>query len=241
MPSRYTRDELIMSGLEMAQASNLMKHDAPEGVLLESAFSVRWFQDILDFYYHKAPFGSTVKREHPLNISANDKTVTAPEDFILDVRDGYIVQETENPNSKGRLLRVPLQKWLNRDLMFQTHNSPVPFFYMVNGRTISITPPPTKNVLAFLWYYQLPAKLESGEIPDVPSDFFLVEYIRIRALEWIGFYDIGTSVKYTDKLVGGMKAQGLLNEPEDDEIPMDVYVYRRNPRLFNSYKWMGPQ
>ena len=242
MPCRLTRDEIILTGLDMAQAPNLKKHDAPEGVVLESAFSVKWLQDILDFYYHKAPFSTTVQREFSLNIPPNTKFVTAPSDFILDVKHGYVIQETEDLSSRRRLLRVPLQKWINRDLWVRPNDVDFPDYYMVQGRELHITPVPTRaTVTGFLWYYALPAKLEANDIPDVPNEYFLYEYIRIRALEWVGFYDPGTAVKYTDKLVGGMKAQGLMNEPEDDEIPMDLNVYRRNPRFVNAYAWMGRQ
>lgn len=248
MPNRYTRDELIRIALSMAQLPNLDIHDIPNGVVQIDAFSIQWLQDILDFWYHMVPFSSTVTSAS-LNLSANNNTVSVPTDFILDVRNGYLVQTITNDTlSYKRMYRLPFQKWLNRSLSSQkSTNVLFPSTYCVLGRdgvgvqTVKVSPTPTQSVLGTLWYYQLPPILNSNSIPTFPNDYVCTEYIRLRALEWARVFEPGTSQRFCEKIVAGMKAAGLMNEPEDDEIPFDDLVYRRQPGsgLYATYAWMG--
>jgi hypothetical protein len=68
-----------------------------------------------------------------------------------------------------------------------------------------------------------------------------VEYLRIRMLEWAHLFEPGTAQKFCDKIVAGMRAGGLMNEPEDDAIPMDEESFGRSAHHWNSYAaWMGP-
>lgn len=247
MPNRYSRDELIKIALQMAQLPNLDIHDIPGGVVQPDAFSIQWLQDILDFWYHMVPFSSTVMSA-TLNMSANSNVVVAPTDFILDVRNGYLVQTISSDSlSYKRMYRLPFQKWLNRSLMSQkSTNVQYPSVYCVIGKSggtqiIRVSPTPTQAVLGTLWYYQLPPTLTSSDIPTFPNDYVITEYIRIRALEWARIFDPGTAQRFCEKMVAGMKSAGLMNEPEDDEIPFDDLVYRRQPTsgLYTTYSWMG--
>lgn len=241
MPNRYNRDELIKIALDMAQVPNLKQHDCPNGVVQTDAYAVQWLQDIMDFWYHMVPFSGGVT-DISLPIPALTTEIALPDDFILDVRNGYIIQRTEDVRSNVRLMRVPLQKWLNRDLYYQgqpiANSNTVSLFYMVQGRVIKVTPQNSVAKVARLWYYFLPPVLDSDDIPLFPSDYVLIEYVRIRALEWCGHSDIGTSQMFCDKIVGSMKSAGLMNEPEDDEIPFDTIAQRQTNR--NVYSWMGP-
>jgi len=250
MPNRYCRDELIKIGLSMAQLPNLEIHDAPDGVVQQDAFAIQWLQDILDFWYHVCPFSVTVIKQ-AINCTANSDTIILPSDFILDVRNGLLVQTTPGDiNSYRRKRRVPLQKFINRQLYYQgATNVNCPEFYCIVGndgvtetqyQTMKVAPTPTINTLCYLWYYKLPAKLEANQRPQLPYDYMATEYIRIRAHEWQGLYDPGTAQKFCDKLVSWAKASGLMNEPEDDEIPFDEQVYQRHRgSQSNTYNWMG--
>lgn len=253
MPNRYSRDELIKIALSMAQLPNLDIHDIPNGVVQPDAYAIQWLQDILDFWYHMVPFSSTVTAT-PLNCTANVGTISLPSDFILDVRNGYLVQTIPgNTTSYKRVYRVPFQKFLNRVLYYQTTvNALYPHFYTILGetdlvpgishtQTIQVTPVPSINTVGKLWYYKLPPKLQSNTIPDFPTDYVCEEYIRIRALEFVRIFEPGTAQKFCDKMVAGMKANGLMNEPEDDEIPFDELTFKgRGSNLYNStYAWMG--
>lgn len=239
MPNRYKRDELISTALNMSQVVQLIKHDCPDGVVQTEAYSIQWLQDIIDFWYHMVPFSSGVTMVQ-LNIPAHTNAIPVPDDFILDVRNGYLIQTTEDSNSKRRMIRVPLQKWINRDLHAQGQSANHSVFYMVQGRTIKVTPAGNVDRNAWLWYYFLPPTLLSNDTPLFPNDYVMTEYLRIRALEWCGSFEPGTAQKFCDKVVGGMKAAGLMNESEDDEIPFDTLVHIPHGR-YDAYAWLGPR
>lgn len=239
MANRYTRDELVRRGLDLSQVSALKVHDCPANVVREDAYAVDWLQEIIDFWFHTVPQSQNV-HEVSLNIPATADTVVVPADFILDVRNGYIIQTNEHATSKKRMRRLPLQKWISARLYYQGEShGRHSVFYTVQNRSIRVTPTCETIQIGYLWHYFLPPRLESNEIPEFVSDYVLIEYIRIKALEWCGQYDVGTSVKYCDKLVTGMKAAGLMNEPEDDEIPFAVMGHSYSNR--GTYAWMGPQ
>lgn len=195
------------------------------------------------------PFSTTVTSA-PLDITAHTNTLLLPEDFILDVRNGYIVETiSNNYQSNRRVYRLPFQKLLSRNIHFSNSVSasvPHPHCYCIVGRqgnqqTMMVAPTPTVNVVGTLWYYQLPARLEAGDKPSVPSDYVCLEYIRVRALEWDNLIEPGTAQKFCDKLIGAAKATGLLNEPEDDEVPFDEMQLQRGNQYTSTYAWMGPQ
>lgn len=251
MPNRYVRDQLILIALAMAQLPNLEVHDAPNGVVQQNAYSIQWLQDILDFWYHMVPFSATVKKVS-INCTAHSDTITMPSDFILDVRNGLLTRRVpDNSNSYERRMRMPLQKFINRQITFQGATEVnFPLYYCVAGddgdvltqqQTMLVTPTPTINTQCLLWYYQLPPPLEANHRPKFPNDYVCIEYLRIRAHEWQGLYEPGTAQKFCNTIVANMKANNLMNEPEDDEIPMDENVYlKRNSADMNTYRWMGP-
>jgi hypothetical protein len=252
MPNRYTRDELISIALDMVQLPNLQQHDMPAGVVQPDAFCIQWLQDILDFWYHMMPFSATVD-EVAITCVANTDSITLPSDFILDVRNGYLVQTVAgDTKSLRRVFRMPLQKFINRQLQSQrTTSVQYPRFYCIVGddeniktqyQTMRVTPMPTITVLGKLWYYKLPPVLYSEQKPKFPNDYVCIEYLRIRALEWNRILEPGTAQRFCEKVVAGMKAAGLMNEPEDDEIPMDELTFRKggyDSVYMNSYGWMG--
>lgn len=251
MPNRYCRDELILVMLGMVQLPNLEVHDGPNGVVQQDAYAIQWLQDILDFWFHMMPFSATVKKI-ALTCTANNDTLIMPSDFILDVRNGLVAQTIPGDNnSYKRRFRAPLQKFINRQLDNQgAQNVKFPNWYCIVGddgvlttqyQTMKITPTPTIATLCQLWHYALPPRIEANQKPKFPNDYVCIEYLRIRALEWAGIYEPGTAHKFCEKIVSSMKAAGLMNEPEDDEIPMDEQVYQRSNPGNNRNRWMGPQ
>jgi hypothetical protein len=187
----------------------------------------------------------------PITCTANSDTIVLPNDFILDVRNGLEVQTIPGDvNSYEKKQRLSLQKFRNRRLQHQnSQNIKFPDYYCVVGddgnvmtqyQTMRVTPTPTIATQCILWYYQQPAKLESNQKPKMPDDYACIEYIRLRALEWAGINTPGTAQKFCTDIVSKYKASGLLNEPEDDEIPMDDQVYRGRS-MRNTYSWMGPR
>ena len=248
MPNRYCRDELIKIALQMSQAPNLEVHDMPNGVVQQDAFSIQWLQNIIDFWHHMIPFSTTAVKA-PLTCTAHDDTIILPADFILDVRNGLLVQTIPGDNnSYKRKRRTPLQKFINRQLLFQgALDVKYPEYYCIVGddgiittqyQTMKITPTPTIATNCYLWYYKLPPILQAHHKPKMPDDQVCLEYLRLRAHEFIGILQPGTAQKYCDGLISRMKASGLMNEPEDDEIPFDEQVYRRIGDT-SPYNWMG--
>jgi len=253
MSNRYTRDQLIKIAIDMAHLPNLEVNDMPDGVVLPNALSIQWLQDIIDFWYHMVPFSTTVVRTQ-LNFSANVESYPLPDNFILDVRNGYMVNTiTDDPLSLVRTHRVVLQKYLNRKVRYQKATNVLkPDYYCVAGvsstpgtvgrQQLNVMPIPTVSGYGELWYYALPAALEADDKPLFPNDYVCTEYIRVRALEWAHLYDPGTAQKFCDKLIAGMKAAGLMHEPEDDEIPFDDLRFRRGGygNVEATYGWLGP-
>jgi hypothetical protein len=250
MPNRYTRDELILIALNMAQLPNLEVHDAPDRVVQQDAYAIQWLQDILDFWYHIMPFSATVV-DAPISCVAHNDVITLPSDFILDVRNGLEVQTVPGDiNSYKKIPRLSLQKFRNARLRNQNAQTvQYPAAYCVVGddgdsftqyQTMRITPTPTIATLCVLWYYKLPPRLEANQKPKFPDDYACTEYIRLRALEWAGIITPGTAKKFSTEIVSSYKASGLLNEPEDDEIPMDEQVYQGRGRGVIHTSWMGP-
>ena len=247
MPNRHSRDKLINIALNIAQLDNLVVHDCPHGVVQSDAFSLQWLQDILDFWYHMVPFSSTVVQAQ-LNATANQDYIILPEDFIVDVRHGYLVETIPgDPLTMQRRLRLPFQRFLSRSIGNQrSSNGNFPTHYCVNGRNaedrqlLRITPTPTIATVGAIWYYQMPPLLSAGDKPAFPSDYVIVEYIRIRALEWARILEPGTAVTFCDKIIKAMKANGLMNEPEDDEISNDETRYPvTSSDGLEAYRWMG--
>jgi hypothetical protein len=249
MPNRYTRDELILVALQMAQMPNLEVHDAPNGVVREDAFMIQWLQDILDFWHHFVPFSATVKKIS-VNCTVNSDSISLPSDFILDVKNGLLTQAIAgDTKSYRRCMRLPLQKFINRQVYYQTTTDvKYPLFYCISGddgnvltqkQTMLVTPTPTIATVCQLWYYQLPPPLEANHRPRVPNDYVCTEYLRLRAHEWQGLLEPGASQKFCHAIIKNMQGSHLLNEPEDDEIPMDQNTFMRQNTV-SPYHWMGP-
>lgn len=246
MPNRYTRDELIYKALDLAELPNIKKHDLSQGGSVNSnAYSIGWLQDILDYWYHMVPFSAAVIKA-PFNLTANYGMYDLPEDFIVDIRNGLIVQDVNsNVNSCVRKIRISLQKFINRQIVHQASNATTTKYYCIQGKNnnrqvLNICPVPTENKTAWLWYYQLPEPLDSDSIPIFPGDYPLIEYVNLRAQEWVGKLEPGTAKAFCDRIVAAAKVNGLMNEPEDDEIPMDDLRYIPKGAS-TTFAWMGPR
>lgn len=253
MPCRYTRDEILHMALDEAQVANLDQHDRPNGVIQQNALCIGWLQQVLDQIHNVIPASATVVKKE-IVCKAQEEIVVLPEDFIVDMRNGLLVQTIPgNRQSFKRAERVPLQKMLNRMVSHQgASNVNYPTWYCVAGddgnpitqlQTMYIAPIPSIDAQAVLWYYQKPQPLQANQKPKLPGEEPLIRYVRIRALEWIGVAELGTSDKAAQIAVSQYKASGLFNEPEEDEIPMDSAVYRRGDlySINNTYAWLGRQ
>jgi hypothetical protein len=253
MPNRLVRDQIILEVVEMVNLGNFRTATAPHGVVLQHAPAIGWLQYIVDFYHHTVPFSSTVKLLTPLPCIARQDYLTLPDDFIVDMRNGYVVQTIpSDTNSLQRTHRVSSQKFLTRKLWGQrATNITYPIFYNIVGKEptsdaqrMVITPTPTINTVGYLCYYALPPVMAAGDKPGIPNaDYICTEYVRIRAMEWANLYEPGTAQKFTDKLVVVLKAGGLLNEPEDDDVPFDdlTFIPGSYSQGYDVFSMMGPR
>lgn len=252
MPNRNTRDELIKTALNMVTLPNLEVHDMPDGVVQQDAFMIDWLQEIIDYWHHMVPFSATVTHQ-TFNCIAHFDTLILPDDFIVDVRHGFMVQTKVNdPRSFRRIIRYDLPRFIRYWEFTQgAKDIPHPLAYCIVGddgdpvlqrQTMMIAPTPTIDTQGMLWYYRLPARLAANQRPKMNhSDYICSEYLRHRALEWAGINQPGSAFLFAQKVVGAMRSAGLLNEPEDSAIPFDPLVnVGKTMSHLQPYSWMGP-
>ena len=232
--ARYTRDEIITIGLDLAHSSTLDQHDRKGGVIDSNAYSVKWLQQALDMYHSRYPFSGDVTSA-AIVIAINNDVVTLPDDFMLDARNGLLVNFSSGVQ---RLARLSFQRWL--DIYNPSIGKPqtVPSVYSIFGEAIHIAPLTSVSYSGTLWYFAQPSLLEASDYPKFPDEWVLVEYIRIKALEWIKQYAPGTASGYMQKELGRMKQAGLLNEPEYDVFPLENTPLA-DRGVSNRNDWMG--
>lgn len=228
--NRLNRDQILVRGLDMVDSPSLDTKDRPSGAIIAGALSVGWLQDALDLFHNEFPWAGTVKS----TAITLDTTglVSVPADFILDVRNGITLPA---PNQR-RLARLPLQKLISYQLADTTAG--VPRGYTVTEPDLRIFPMPDKSYSATLWYYALPTVLSANTLPKFPSDWVLVEYVRLRGLEWLQKIAPGSAMAYAREQIAALRKSGLAGEPEDDEIPLDPLRFRpAGPSA--PWDWMG--
>lgn len=218
----------------MADVPTLDKHDRPSagndhGPLVPNAHCINFLQEALDRFHTSFPWASRIATA---SVSvATTGIATAPTDFILDVRNGLIVTAT-----RQRLVRVTYPRYLS--FITGTPTSATGLVYTVQGRTLKCAPAPTGTLACTLHYYALPAVLGPQGVPDFPSDWCLIEYVRLRILEWTRALPAGSAITYADKEIAKLRTSGLANEPEDDNILLDPFTYGPSA-MGDRNTWMG--
>lgn len=225
--NRLSRDQIINRGLDMVDSSPLDLKDRPGGVLLNTAMSIGWLQDALDYFQKKFPFQCNIVAS-PLSLVAGTSDVAVPSLYITDVKNGLVLD-----NNKGRLLRRSLNYILDR-----AGASPgAPSVYTIRTNLIHFWPQADVTYTAKLWMYSLDTALTADIVPNFPDDHVLVEYIRLRGLEWHRAMDPGSAMAYADMRIKELKASGIMQEAEDDQIEMDREAYGEHGG--DSNEWMG--
>src|SRR6266851_96647 len=166
--------------------------------------------------------------------------IPLPADFILDVRDGLYLLNTSNPTTNNaRLRRLSYQKMLSRLVTVPTAG--VPVRYTVLPPNIRVWRTPDISYNAVLAYYARPAVGVSSTVFNFPDDVTLIEYVRLRGLEWIreAKTEAGAALKYAEGRVADFRKAGLGHEPEDDTIPFDgdQFIVMADQ---SSAQWLGP-
>jgi hypothetical protein len=242
MASRYTRDEIIDRGLNLAHSSTLDAHDKNGGVISPNAYSVQWLQQALDMYHIRYPFSGdvtnvamTIPIGSDVTYVTGTPTVFLPTNFMLDCIHGLIVNYGEGLR---RLRRVSFQRWLDVYNPSVINPQQRAVIYAIFGEKIHIAPLTVQAANATLWYFAQPAALDANDKPKFPDENTLIEYVRIKALEWTKQYAPGTAIGFLQKEIGRLKVAGLLNEPEFTEFQIDQTVIdERNLNTVTS--WMG--
>ncbi|MGH7273864.1 MAG: hypothetical protein ACREIQ_05400 [Nitrospiria bacterium] len=224
----------------MADLPELDQHDRPAATttIVSAAFSIAWLQRGLDTMHQEFPWAGTVASASG-TISALNTTNVAPSDFILDVRNGLLL-------NIGGTTKQLIRRSFADIMMYQAlHNqggTPVrsrPSLYCFTGRTLRFDITPDQDYTYTLWYYQMPSIMAGTSTPNFPSDHVLIDYVYIRALEWARKVPQGSAMKYLREVeIPALREAGLSQEPESDHIPLDPQQFRgRAGRLGTS--WSG--
>ena len=167
--SRYTRDEIIVQGLELADVPTCTEDNMPGGIVKENAKAVKWLQNAMDKYHRKYPFSSDVAEVELIAIAndydlrlSSDLTLYLPEDFILDVEDGI-----EYPGN--RLYRKDYQEYLSSRIGLQSRASLRPTIYCIINERIKVLPLVSESLTLTLHYYKLAAALEPEDVVNFPD------------------------------------------------------------------------
>lgn len=233
--NRMTRDEIISRGLDMVDSPALSQKERPEGLIQQNALSIGWLQDALDYMHRRYPFGATIT-SGVVSILTGTTSYTLPTNYLLDVRDGLRIMQTD---VKRRLKRRSMQWLLDQDSASNA-TPDTPSDYVITGSTLRISPKPDRAYTGELWYYSLPAVLTANTVPTFPDDWSLVEYIRLRGSEWIGQSPSGAAMAYLAQIVNGLRSSGLGQESEETFFPLDRGSYRKTGSDYESgSSWLG--
>lgn len=239
----YTRDEILDKALSLIDAATLNHHDRRGGIIDPNAFCISWLQQSLDMYHSRYPFSADVtSAAMTISINQSHLTVTAtptlyvPANFMLDVKHGLVL--TINSQTR-RLPRKAFPQWLDVYNASLTQPQIAPLLYTIHGGRMHIAPLTTTAYAATLWYFAKPAPLVADSVPNFPDDWVLVEYVRIKGLEWLKQHPPGTASAYMRKELGAMKQAGLLNETEFDAFPIEQTVIAGRDGTDRNL-WMGP-
>lgn len=230
MSNRLNRDQILARALDEVDSVALDAHDRPGGsILSRTAFSLVWLQDGLDNFHRVFPMAG---RLTPLAVSLDGTGIlTLPDDFIIDVRDGLVI-----PEKKIRVLRRGFQDWLNYQLRGLVGVNE-PSYYTRQGHRLLYCPAPRTAVSATLWYYAMPQVLDENDKPDFPDDWTLIEYVRLRGMEYIKALPPGSAQKYVQESIATLRGSMLFGEPENDTLPLDPMQFPRGAGSF--WDWMG--
>lgn len=245
------RDQILNTALDLVGAPSLNTNDRPSSTILNTsqadgrptALTVGWLRDILNVFAERYPWAQYIKTA-TITIAGGTATFTAlPSDFILDVRDG-IYLPAQGATAAIRLMRTSWQKMIDRQVYIVGPGAPKRYTILNPGSTgitpnVQIWPTPDVNYTATLAYYSRPSVLNPTDVPAFPSDEVLIEYIRIKGLEWVRAVELGSAQKYAEARLADVRKAGLGFEPEDDTIPFDrnQFLLAGDP---NSWSWLGP-
>ena len=105
--NRLDRDTILNRALDRADSPTLDQKDRPSNpTIAAGALSLQWLQEGIDLFHKLWPFSANITSV-TVTIAVNDTTITVPSDFILDYKNGIVLDD-----DKGRLWRKSLSKIL---------------------------------------------------------------------------------------------------------------------------------
>lgn len=222
MANRLNRDQLLIRALDLIDSPRLDEKDRPSATIVSGAYTIGWLQEGLDLAHHLFPQSALLKTA-TFDITAGTATytlTTIASDYLLDFKDGVLL-----PNDEGRLRRIALNAAL--DVMTGTSARSKPTRYAIHNGLLVLRPvPKDAYTSATLYYYSLPAALGATTTPSFPTDIILVEYLRLKGLEWLREVPVGTAESYLIAGVARLQKAGLGSEAEmDDTIGLDRGVF----------------
>lgn len=234
--NRLNRDEILLRALDLADSSVMDQKDRPAGVIVPTAFTIPWLQEAVDYFHQRFPFSANIK-DIAVTIAANSNTLdlsVIASDFILDYKDGLILDEDE-----GRLRRRALS-WILNQVVGQ-NASPLrdrPRIYAIRGTTLQFYPSADKQYQARLYYYGIQPLLGDTTVPLFPSDHVLTQYVWLKIQEWHRAAPAGTALKFANEIIADFISQGIGAEAEEDEIQLDPRHFGEQFRDHH-FGWMG--
>ncbi len=240
--NRLTRDQILHRALNNADLPSLDAKCRPSGLIEEGSLIIDFLQDGLDYFMHAWPWAATVQTL-PLTVLAGVEAYDLAPDHIIDVRDGLLVQD-----ANGRVTRT--RRSSMEDLLNMRAQSPAPgrpTRYVITPPLIRLFPTADQGYTVTVYYYALPPVLpDAVATPTFPSDYALVEYVRLRCHEWVHNPDtpVGTAQGFAERIIGKLQASGQGREAMRTDIPIDPDVLPRQPSespigIGDRNRWMG--
>ena len=241
MSARYTRDEILSRALDLVNSSTLSNHDRPGGVISSNAYAIQWLQDGLDKYHTQYPFSGDLT-DVGVSFTPNQRylTITStglaiPTDFSVDARNGLYLYDGAGYR---RLFRKSFQDWLPTYTQSLGRVAQFPSVYCKFQGKINVAPVFSGTYTGTLWYFSRPPVLTASDFPAFPDETVLIEYVRIKGLEWTKQYPPGTCEAYFMKALGRLKMAGLLDEPEYDVFPIEQSLMT-DYNVPGVFSWLG--
>lgn len=214
---RLTRDNILISALDMLDSAVLDAKDRPSASIVAGAFSIQWLQEGLDLLFAYVPIGGTlVSPAGTLSFSAGVPSYLLPTDFAAVEKDGVVLTDT------GEHLILRNQNELDSQPTVRT-NWGRPTMFSITYPFLSVRPVPNTTIAATLNYYALPTALAAGATPAFSLDTILVQYVWLRGQEWHKTVLAGTAQEYLISVATRLKHYGLALPPEP---PIPVTMHR---------------
>jgi hypothetical protein len=254
--NRLTRDQIINQGLDRTDSPRLNEIcrggvKGPTAVVTDPSFATDWFKAGLDLAHNLYPWQGRIAKKSitftPGKVEYSIITDFGITDYILDYRDGILLDNYDSSGAKNGFISRMYRRGLNWMLGLQTGTSGQrrPIAYTVRQGNMVIRPEPNQGPLpgglytADFYYYSLPVIATGTTIPDFPSDEVLIQYIFNMGQEFLRETTIGTAEAYLNKALGTLMKSGLNQEPEEDQLALDRFYFPGSNMMESRNDWMG--